>query len=105
MSHIGANAGAMGVAGAAAAARARMVNGLKASGAIVHVDPAVFLDIIHQMEEPLVVVAKQSRWFSTFYACLTNYKGLHFYAESPEVLVFTDPCELILVKKIWVPDV
>ena len=104
MSHVGANAGATTAAGAAAA-RARMVNGLKASGAIVHVEPEVLLDIIRKSEDPLVVVSKQSRWFSTFYAYLTNYKGLFFYAESPEVLVFSEPCELILVKKIWVPDV
>ena len=104
MSHVGANAGSSAAAGAAAAAHARMVsNGLKASGAIVHVEPEALLDIIQKIEAPLVVVAKQTRWFSTFYAYLTNYKGLFFYSESPEVLVFSEPCELVLVKKIWIP--
>ena len=103
MSHVGANAGA-GAAAGAAADHVRMVsNGLKASGAIVHVDPDVFVDIIQKSDDPLVVVSKQTRWFTTFYAYLTNYKGLFFYVESPEVLAFSEPCEMILVKKIWIP--
>jgi len=92
-------------AGAAAAAeQARMIQALKAIGSIVKIESDVFADIIQKSDEPLVVVSKQTRWFKTFYACLTNYKGLFFYAESAEVPVFPDSCEIILAEKIWIPS-
>ena len=97
------SAGASSAAGAAAAQRARMMKALKASGAIVQVEPDALLDMVQKSEAPLVVVSKQSRWFSTYYAYLTNYKGLFFYAESPEVLALTDSCEIVLAEKIWIP--
>jgi len=93
-----------GAVAAQAAQRARMIKALKANGAIVQVEPDVLTDILQKSEDAAVVVAKESRWFSTYYAYLTNYKGLFFYAESPELLAFSDSTELILAEKIWIPN-
>ena len=92
-------------ASAVAAAQLRVKNGIKATGAIVHVDPGVLLELIQKSENPLVVVAKKPKWFSTSYAYLTNYKGMFFYTVSQDELMFSESCEMIQVKKIWVPSI
>jgi len=93
--------GAAGGAGAAAAAAA-IANAIKASGAIVKVDPEDFMAIVGRTQAPLVVVAPATFWSSgTKY--LTGYKGLIFYCKSPEPLNLPGAAELITAKTIWIP--
>jgi hypothetical protein len=72
--------GAAGASGAAAAAAA-IAQAIKASGAIVRVEPRDFLRIFEQQEAPLVVHATGG-FFSTSYQYLTSYKGLAFFTKS-----------------------
>ena len=92
-----AGAGASGAAAAAAIAQA-----IRASGAIVKVEPNDFLTILGRHEEPLVVQA-ESGVFGTTYRYLTSYKGLAFFTQSSRRLHLPGTAELIVAKKIWIP--
>ncbi|KPK75767.1 MAG: hypothetical protein AMJ79_09770 [Phycisphaerae bacterium SM23_30] len=91
-------AGGAGGAGSAAAAAAHAI---KASGAIVHVTPDNFFEIVHRMEQPLVVHSPSK--FMTPHKYLTNYKGLFFYTKSKKELHISSKIELIDAEKIWIP--
>lgn len=85
--------------GAAAAAIAQAI---KASGAIVRIEPEDFARLIERQDEPLVVHAKRGG-FGAKYQYLTNYKGLFFFAKSPTPLYLPGRVEVITAKSIWVP--
>ncbi len=93
----GAEAGAVAATGEAALAEA-----IKASGAIVSVEPGDFEVILEKTEAPLVVTA-QGGVFTTKYHYLTAYKGLIFYTKTPMPLALPPKAELITARKIWVP--
>ena len=93
-----------GAAGAgAAAAAAAMARAIKASGAIVKVEPDVFQKTVGNMEEPLIVRATGG-WRTKHYKYITSYKGLIFFTKSPVELSFMSRAELITAGKIWIPD-
>ena len=87
---------------AGAAAAAAVAQAIKASGAIVHVEPNDFMSLIRRMEEPLVVAA-EARVFRTSYQYITCYKGLFFYTKAPDPLHLGGKVELVRAKKIWIP--
>jgi hypothetical protein len=89
--------------GAAAAAAAALARAIKASGAIVRVEPGEFHKILDRQEAPIVVQATGG-FIRTVYKYLTSYKGLAFFTKSPERLNLPGTVELILSDKIWVPD-
>jgi hypothetical protein len=89
-------------AGAAGAENA-IADAIKASGAIVRVEPGDFEAILDKTEAPLVVVA-QGGVFKTKYHYLTAYKGLIFYTRTPLPLELPRKAELIIARKIWVPS-
>jgi hypothetical protein len=93
------SAGASGVAAGAAAA---MAQAIKASGAIVRVEPQDFLYILRRQQEPLVVHA-EGGFLSTSYLYLSSYKGLAFFTKSPAPLDLPNDCEVIQAQKIWIP--
>jgi hypothetical protein len=86
--------------GAAQAALA--VQALKASGAVVQVEPEVFLALLQKGEQPLVVVA-QGRLVKSNHYYLTSYKGLIFSTKSAAPLPLPQDAELITAKEIWLP--
>jgi hypothetical protein len=90
-------------AGAAAAAAAAVANAIKASGAIVQVEPEDFLKILARAKDPLVVTA-EGGFFKTKYQYLTAYKGLDFFCQSDELLSLPASTELIPAGKIWIPN-
>jgi len=90
-------------AGGAAAAAAALANALKASGAIVKVEPDVFQRIVGKCEEPLIVRA-EGGWRTKHYKYLTSYKGLFFFTKSPAELLFPSRTEMIYAGKMWIPD-
>ena len=92
----GAEAGAVGAENAIADA-------IKASGAIVRVEPGDFEAILEKTEAPLVVTA-QGGIFKTKYAYLTAYKGLIFCTKTTTPLDLPRKAELILARQIWVPS-
>jgi hypothetical protein len=88
--------------GAAAAAGAAIAQAIKASGAIVRVEPSDFTTILDKVDSPLVVYS-ESKFFSTKYHYLTSYKGLIFYTKSLSPLMLRPSVELIRAKSIWIP--
>ncbi len=96
------SSGAAGAAGAAAAAGAVIAQAIKASGAIVEVDPGDFRSLVDRAEKPLVVVS-QGGTFRKYYQYLSGVKGLIFYAKSTETLQFKGGTEVVQANKIWIP--
>ena len=92
--------GAAAASGAAAGAAA-IASAIKASGAIVQIEPEDFVRLVDQMEQPLVVTSPSG--FLTKNKYLTHYKGLFFYAQSAEELYLPKHAEVIRAKKIWIP--
>jgi hypothetical protein len=95
------SAGASAGAGAAAAAAA-VAQAIKASGAIVRVEPEDFLCVVRRQSDPLVVHATGG-FFSTSYLYLSSYKGLAFFTKLSTPLGLPSGCELVQAKKIWIP--
>lgn len=89
-------------ASAGAAAAAAIAQAIKASGAIIRVEPKDFQAILQRQFEPLVVQATGGL-FSTNYQYLTSYKGLCFFTKSSTRLDLPSDSELVLAEKIWIP--
>lgn len=90
-----------GAAGAAAGAAA-IANAIKASGAIVRVEPDEFRKLLDQNQEGLVVHAVGGL-FSSRHRYLMGYRGLVFYAADREPISLPGRCQVIEAKKIWIP--
>ena len=88
--------------GGAAAHAAAIAQAIKASGAIVQVEPSDFYNLVSRQREPLVVHATGG-FLSTNYQYLSAYKGLIFYTKSSEPLSFPSQAEVMTAKKIWIP--
>lgn len=88
--------------GGAAAAAAAIAQAIKASGAIVRVEPGDFNKILSRTSKPLVVIAKGG-FFKSSYRYLTAYKGLMFFTKSPTELMLPGDVEIIAAREIWIP--
>ncbi len=93
--------GAVG-AGAATSAAAAIAQAVKASGAIVRVEPNDFLTLIGRSKGPLVVTATGGL-FGKNYQYLSSYKGLAFFAKSSAPLNLPGDAEVVQCEKIWIP--
>ncbi len=92
-----------GDAAAAAAARAAAIaQAVKASGAIVSVNPDDFLYILSKTSRPIVISATGGM-FRANYQYLTSYKGFVFHTKSTAPLPLPADIELIVANRIWVP--
>jgi hypothetical protein len=92
-----------GDAAAAAAARAAAIaQAVKASGAIVSVNPDDFLYILSKTSRPLVITATGGM-FKANYQYLTSYKAFVFHTKSASPLPLPADAELIVANRIWVP--
>jgi hypothetical protein len=91
-----------GAAAGAAAAAAAIANAIKASGAIIKLDPGEFTKIVQKIEEPLVVQA-QIGVFTKKMRYLTCYKGLYFYCQTSAAIPFSARTEYVNAKSIWIP--
>lgn len=91
-----------GGAAAAAARAAAIAQAIKASGAIVRVEPPDFQSILTRASKPVVVLS-EGGFLKRNYQYLTAYKGLIFFTKSPTPLQLPRDVELVTAKKIWVP--
>ena len=92
------------MADAGASAHAAIIaNAIKASGAIVRVEPATFAAILRRADKPLVVYT-QGGILSTRHQYLTSYKGFTFHAKSREQIDLPKSVEVIIADKIWIPQ-
>ncbi len=89
---------------AAAAAIAAMMNAVKASGAIVRVEPGDFEALVHRMGEAFVLHESPRGMFQRKHRYLTSYRGFIFFAQSAEPIFLGKGVEELPVTKIWVPD-
>jgi hypothetical protein len=87
----------------AAAHAAAIAQAIKASGVLVRLEPDAFLRILSFQDDPLVVRARGGV-FRAHWRYLTSYKGLGFFAKSPEPLPLSGRAQVIDARKIWVPD-
>jgi hypothetical protein len=94
--------GAAAAGAGGAAAYAAMVNAIKASGAIIQVEPNDFMDMLARNPDPLVVFSPAGMFSKNQY--LTAYKGLFFYTKNPTPLALPTNIELVQAKKIWIPN-
>jgi hypothetical protein len=86
-----------------AAAAGAIAQAIKASGAIVRMEPNDFLQIIYRAEDPLVVMATSKIFGKTSYKYIAGYKGLAFYTKSSKPLSFGSGAEIVNAKTIWIP--
>ena len=91
-----------GAAGAGAAYSAAIAEAVKASGAVVRVEPEEFTKILAKAENPLVVIAKGGL-IKASYQYLTGYKGFVFFTKSPSPLNLSSDIEVVSAKNIWIP--
>jgi hypothetical protein len=92
-------------AGAAAAIAAAIANAIKASGAIVEVEPETFTTILSKERgnRPLVIMSKAGV-FKANYRYLTAHRGFIFTTKCSEPLMLPGNVDLISAGKIWTPD-
>jgi len=95
---------ASGSAAAAAAARvAAIAQAIRASGAIVSVNPDDFMYILSKTNHALVITATGGI-FNKNYQYLTSYKSFFFYTKTSMPLPLPGDAELIAADKIWIPS-
>ncbi|MBT7618444.1 MAG: hypothetical protein HN590_14265 [Calditrichaeota bacterium] len=90
------------VSAVAAAHQARIANAIKASGAIIKVEPDEFEKILSKNQDALVVIA-EGGFIGRDFRYLTTYKGLVFFTKSKTALLLDSRIEIIEAEKIWVP--
>ncbi len=95
-------AGGAAAAGAIAAQAAAVARAVKASGAIVNMEPEDFLSIVRRCEKPVVVVASGGS-FRKHYRYLVGHKGFVFHTKSGEQLMLPGKAEVVHAKTIWIP--
>lgn len=83
---------------------AKAVRGNMAYGAVVQVEPDIFLATLAKIETPLVVMSHNKNYFSELFQYLTSYKGLFFYAESKQPLELPEVTELVEVERMRAPS-
>ena len=91
-----------GAAAGAAAAAAAIANAIKASGAIINLDPENFQRILSKTDDPLIVHTRAG-WPKKTDRYLTAYKGLIFYTKSEKPLMLPGNAEVVEAGKIWIP--
>lgn len=87
----------------AAAAAAAIANAIKASGAVVRLNPKEFQVILRKVERPLVIHA-EGGIFSKNYQYMVSYKGFAFFTKADAPLLLPSGAETILARKIWIPQ-
>lgn len=96
------NPGAIGASAGAIGMMASIANAIKASGAIISVEPNDFLAILSRNRDGVVVQSPPG--FFTKHKYLTSYKGLIFYTKTSSPLTIPASVEVVGAKKIWVPE-
>lgn len=93
--------GAAGAGGGAAVAVA-IAEAIKASGALVRIEPVDFDRMLRRMDAPLVIHA-ETGLRKTKHEYMTSYRGFIFHTKTDTPIRLPDMCETIKAKKIWIP--
>jgi len=89
--------------GAALAVAHAVANAVKASGAIVRVEPEDFQNIIKKSENPLIIIATGGI-FSRTSQYLTSYRGFILYTRTGTPIQLPTRAEVFQAAKIWIPS-
>jgi hypothetical protein len=87
---------------AAVIAAQMIANAVKASGALVKIEPAEFLKILKKVQNPLVIYA-EGGMISTNHQYLVSYKGFAFYTKADDPIELPRSAEVVVAEKIWIP--
>jgi hypothetical protein len=90
-------------ASAGAAAAAAIARAIKASGAIVRLEPDEFQRILQRCEDALVVHATGGL-IRTNYQYLVSYRGFVFFTKSATPLYLPGATEVVQAQSIWIPS-
>lgn len=93
--------GAIAGAPAASAYQSTVLQGLRATGPVVRVEPDVFAALVQRSPSCLVVAATGRRFRSNQY--LTSYRGLQFTTTSRSELPLPRSVEVVRVKTLHLP--
>lgn len=88
---------------AAGAAIAAIANAIKASGAVVRVQPEDFANILSRVEKPLVIY-NTGGLFKTRHQYLASYRGFVFHTKTSNQIDLPKSVEIIIAKSIWIPS-
>ena len=88
---------------ATGAAIAAIANAIKASGAVVRVQPEDFAKILSRVEKPLVI-HNTGGFFKTRHQYLVSYKGFVFYTKTSNQIDLPRSLEVITAKSVWIPS-
>lgn len=91
-------------AGAGAAAQAAIQQAIKASGAIVKIEPGDFSRLVGRMNDGLVIEHQGTLLFKSVFKYSTAYKGFIFYCRTSEKISIPTRLEKISSKHFWVPQ-
>ena len=89
-------------ASAGAAAAAAVAQAVKASGAIVDLEPAEFQRIVGRMDSGLVIQT-MSGFRKKTHEYLAAHAGFIFHTKSDKRLSLPSAVDTVWAKKIWVP--
>jgi hypothetical protein len=87
---------------AGAIAAQAVAQAIKASGAIVNLNPDNFSIIASKARNSLVVIS-YGGFLNKSYQYLLSYKGIFFYTKSPVQLSLPSDIETVYAKTIWIP--
>jgi hypothetical protein len=90
------------MSGAGAAAAAAAIKAVKASGAIVRVEPDEFRKLVGQNGQGLIVHSVGGL-FSAKHKYLMGFKGLAFYTSTGDPIHVPSTCQVVEAAKIWIP--
>ena len=94
---------ASGAASGAAAAHASIANAVKASGAIVRIEPTEFQTILNKVQNPLIIYMKGG-FLSAKHHYMVSYKGFVFHTKCNDILHLPSSAEVVQANKIWIPS-
>jgi hypothetical protein len=89
----------------AAAAAVALANAIKASGAIVEVEPELFMTMLarERNTRPMVIMA-QGGIIKTDYRYLAACRGFTLYTKSVDALMLPGYVDVITARRIWTPS-
>lgn len=92
----------MGRASEIIGAKGHSLKALRAAGVVVRLESDAFLEILGRHESPLLIYSAPGLLGRHKY--LVTYKGLAFYTKSRQELEIPESVELIVAKRIWIPE-
>jgi hypothetical protein len=94
----------MSAAASAAAAAQAIASAIKASGAIVEIEPRDFEQLVRRVPDTIVLHQEPAGMFSRDHRYTTSLGGFIFVARTREAIFEPGQIRAIPVKKIWFPD-